>query len=76
MEIRPEGAEFLADGPTDIDMTKLIVAFRNFANAPKTACLLFVSCARRIQSTPFLLLLGLPSDNFPYHFTIAFCMHL
>jgi hypothetical protein len=39
MEIRPVEAElFLADGKTDrqTDMTKLIVAFRNFANAPKT----------------------------------------
>ena len=35
MEIRLVGAEFfLADGRTDI--TKLIVAFRNFANAPNT----------------------------------------
>jgi hypothetical protein len=34
MKIRPVGAElFHADGPTD--MTQLIVAFRNFANAPK-----------------------------------------
>jgi hypothetical protein len=34
MEIRPVGAElFHADGWTD--MTKLIVAFRNFANKPK-----------------------------------------
>jgi hypothetical protein len=33
MKIRPVGAELLhADGQTD--MTKLIVAFRNFANAP------------------------------------------
>jgi hypothetical protein len=33
-KIRPAGAElFHADGQTD--MTKLIVAFRNFANAPK-----------------------------------------
>ena len=35
IKIRPVGAElFLADGQTD--MTKLIVAFHNFANAPKT----------------------------------------
>jgi hypothetical protein len=35
IKIRPVGAElFLADGQTD--MTKLIVAFRNFANAHKT----------------------------------------
>jgi hypothetical protein len=35
MKIRPVGAElFHADRETD--MTKLIVAFRNFANAPKT----------------------------------------
>jgi hypothetical protein len=34
MKFRPVGAElFDADGR--IDMTKLIVAFRNFANAPK-----------------------------------------
>ena len=37
MKIRPMGAElFHADGRTDgqTDMTKLIVAFRNFAEAP------------------------------------------
>jgi len=34
MKIRPMGAElFHADGRTD--MTKLIAAFHNFANAPK-----------------------------------------
>ena len=34
MKIRPVGAEFFhADGRTD--MTKLIVAFRNFVKAPK-----------------------------------------
>jgi len=33
MNIRLMGAEFHADGRTD--MTKLIVAFRNFAKAPK-----------------------------------------
>ena len=37
MKIRPVGAEFHADGRTDrqTDMTKLTVAFRNFANPPK-----------------------------------------
>jgi hypothetical protein len=38
MKIRPVGGElFHADGRTDrqTDMTKLIVAFRNFVNAPK-----------------------------------------
>jgi hypothetical protein len=35
MKIRPVAAElFHAEGRTD--MTKLIVAFRNFANAPKS----------------------------------------
>ena len=35
MKILPVGAElFYADGRTD--MTNLIVAFRNFANAPKS----------------------------------------
>ena len=33
MKIRPVGAEFYAEGRTD--MTKLTVAFRNFASAPK-----------------------------------------
>ena len=34
MKIRPVGVELLeTDGQTD--MTKLIVAFRNFANTPK-----------------------------------------
>ena len=38
LKIRPEGAElFHADRGTDrrTDMTKLILAFRNFANPPK-----------------------------------------
>jgi hypothetical protein len=34
MKIRPEGALFYADGHTHT--AKLIVAFRNFVNAPKT----------------------------------------
>ena len=41
MKIRPVGksCSMLADGRTYMctDMTKLIVAFRNFANAPKKA---------------------------------------
>jgi len=38
MKIRPMEAElFRADRRTD--MTKLIVAFRNFANAPKNVCI-------------------------------------
>jgi len=39
MKIRPVGAEmFHADSRTErrTDMTKLIVAFHNFANAPKS----------------------------------------
>jgi hypothetical protein len=66
MKIRPVGAELLhADGRTD--MTNLIVAFRNFANAPKNdfkyeetcsmICLLSVTPAkllskRLMASTP------------------------
>jgi len=35
MKIRPVGTElFHSDGQTD--MTKIIVAYRNFANAPQT----------------------------------------
>jgi hypothetical protein len=38
MKIRPVGAElFHADGQTD--MTKLTVAFRNFAKAPRNCCI-------------------------------------
>jgi hypothetical protein len=41
MKIRPVGAElFHADGRTD--MMKIIVAFRNFANAPKVKMREFV----------------------------------
>jgi len=42
MKIRPMGAEFYADGRTDrrTDMTKQIIAFRNFAKALKNQNLL------------------------------------
>ena len=46
MKIRPVKAEmFHAHGQTDrrMDMTKLIVAYRNFANAPKTGVSI-ISC--------------------------------
>ena len=46
MKIHPVGAElFHADGWTDgqTDMMKLIVAFRNFANAHKTMWLMLYS---------------------------------
>ena len=36
MKIRPVGAEFHTDGRAD--MTKLIVAYRSFANAPRNEC--------------------------------------
>jgi len=37
MKIRTVGAElFHTDGQTERSMTKPVVAFRNFANAPKT----------------------------------------
>jgi hypothetical protein len=43
MKIHPIGAELLnADGQTD--MTKLIVAFRNFVNAPKDEEIRVISC--------------------------------
>jgi hypothetical protein len=46
MKIRPVGAKlFHEDGRTD--MMKLIVAFRNFANAPKNNDLLHVRSAHR-----------------------------
>ena len=45
LKILPLGAEIHADGQTERDMTKLTVAFRNFANAPKNThvCVLFIS---------------------------------
>ena len=54
-EIRPVGAEFFhADGRTD--MTKLMVAFRNSANAPKTVSLLASDVCLDVMNNP------LPSD--------------
>jgi len=42
MKIRPVGATlFHVDGERERDMTKLIVDFRNFANAPKKCCCRF-----------------------------------
>jgi hypothetical protein len=44
MKIRLVGAElFHADGQTE--MTKLIIAFRNFANAPKNCSFFPLFCA-------------------------------
>jgi len=39
MKIRPVGAELFLCGRSEgrTDMTKLIVAFRNYANAPKNS---------------------------------------
>ena len=42
MKIRPVGAEFHTDGRTD--MTRLIVDFRKFANAPKNIDWIIESC--------------------------------
>ena len=44
-----EAELFRSDGRTDgrTDMTKLIVAFRNFTNAPKSDCLLWESYGTR-----------------------------
>ena len=47
MKIRPVGAEFHAGGRTD--MTKLIVAFHNFANAPKNPLLFKCNLNYRIS---------------------------
>ena len=42
MKIRPEGAEFFhSDRQTDCHMTKIIVALRNFANAPQNVTSLY-----------------------------------
>jgi hypothetical protein len=53
MKIRSVGAElFLADGRTDI--TKLIVAFRNFVNAPKKG-----KCRLKINLLPLSVCVSL-----------------
>jgi len=47
MKIRPVGAQsFHADKQTNrkTDMTKLVIAFRNFATAPIKAVVLHASC--------------------------------
>jgi hypothetical protein len=47
MKILPVGTElFHADRQTETDMTKLIVAFRNFANAPKNTTWKLISLSR------------------------------
>ena len=54
VKIRPMGSElFYADGRTDgqTDMTKLIMAFRNFANASKSDCRFLVTLFCIIPST-------------------------
>jgi len=57
MKIYPVGAElFHADGRTDgpTDMTKLIIVFRNFANAPKNVVTCFPKrngCCSRYSNT-------------------------
>ena len=61
MKIRQLRAEFFhadrrTDGRTDRHMTKLIVAFRNFANAPKTVAKILSDMAindiyRKVQFT-------------------------
>jgi hypothetical protein len=51
MKIRPVGAElFYADGRTD--MTKLIGAFRNFANAPKKEYKMGGTCGAHGREIP------------------------
>jgi len=52
MKIRPEGAELLHAGrqTAHIDMKKLTVAFRNFANAPKNPA----SCPQSFISVIFV----------------------
>jgi hypothetical protein len=47
MKIRSLGGEFCADGQTD--MTKLIVAFRNFANSPTHSYLLICVTYRSLR---------------------------
>jgi hypothetical protein len=56
-KIRPVGAElFHADGQTDsrTDVTKLIVAFRNFANAPTNESTAYIGRRSRISNIPTL----------------------
>jgi hypothetical protein len=68
VKMRPVGAElFHADGrrngrtDTQTDMTKLIVAFRNFANSPKNSTLLLRKCV--------CVFLGISEE------TVIICLH-
>jgi hypothetical protein len=55
MKFRPVGAElFHADGQTN--MTKLIVAFRNFVNAPKNEEKVVIFCSFMIYLRNFLVM--------------------
>ena len=47
MKIRPMGAEFHADGRTD--MKKLVVAFRSFSNAPKNTLFAIMCVWERLR---------------------------
>jgi hypothetical protein len=55
MKMRSVGAElFHADEQTDKDMTKLIFAFRNFANSPKNS--MFMCFVKASEQTAIISL--------------------
>ena len=55
------------DGSTDRDVTKLRVAFCNFANAPKNTCLCFISFFLSPLSPSFFLMFTDSSWSFTFH---------
>jgi hypothetical protein len=76
MKIRPVGAElFHSDGHKErqTDLTKLIVAIRNFANAPKSAELILYS-ALWFLNTLLSDLWFMPTNFYPNGFKLSvFC---
>jgi hypothetical protein len=78
IKIRPVGAEFHAGGRTDrqTDITKLIVAFRDFANAPNNVRAFFTGCGSTTCSQgpkihggnyPWLLSVSMPAFKVDRH---------
>jgi hypothetical protein len=70
MKIRPVGYKLFhavgrANGQTN--MTKLIIAFRNFANAPENCMTNAVSLPRQFM---FCMILAMKGHHFPTHYSM------
>jgi hypothetical protein len=64
MKIHSVGAElFHTDGRTQTDVTKLIVAIRNFANEPKNG----TNAVSAVRRETLALTISVPSPHGPVH---------